>query len=158
MNPLALAPASHDADCIINVILLSLGQGDQYEIQHDFSGHMIPMLPSMPCDTDTKTGTNTGRKSQMIPLNNHLNMTNAIVSLMTPSASGDRKHVIAIYMPKLLCPSNATYKQHMPISSCAHMRQQCHYICIICAHCNQLCGQEDWYAYISYYWHIPLNN
>ena len=50
-------------------------------------------------------------------------MTNAIVSLMAVSASHDRKHVIAMYILKTNMPPNTTHKPHMPISSCAHIRQ-----------------------------------
>ena len=49
---------------------------------------------------------------------------------MAPSRSSDNKYVIAMYVPKLICPSNATYKPQMTISSCADIRQLCQYICL----------------------------
>ena len=53
-------------------------------------------------------------------------------------------------------PSNATYMQHMKISPCEDMRQQCKYMYIIWVHCNQQCDQIHYYTYISHYWHMPL--
>ena len=99
------------------------------------------------------TGTSTGTKSHIIPLNNHLNMMNAMMSLMVTSASCDSKHIIAKYVSKLICPLNAI---HVPISS-LHMRQLCQYICLIWTHCNPQCEQEHWYICISNYLHMPLN-
>ena len=58
---------------------------------------------------------------------------------------------------KQICPSNATYKTHMPISSCVHMTQLCQYIYLIWTKSNQQCDQEHWYTYISNYWHMSLN-
>ena len=54
------------------------------------------MALSVKHDTDVNTGT----KNHIIPLNNHLNIRNAMVSLMVALSLCDRKHVIAIYMPK----------------------------------------------------------
>ena len=48
---------------------------------------MIPKELSMAHGTDVSTGTTTSTKGHTIPLNNHLNITNAILSLMAPSAS-----------------------------------------------------------------------
>ena len=75
--------------------------------------HMTPIASSMAHDTDASTG---GTEGHMIPLNNHPNMTEAIVSLMVPPASCDRKHIIAMLMQKLICPTNAIYKLNMLIS------------------------------------------
>ena len=55
------------------------------------------------------------QKIYIIPLSNHLYMHWCLM------ASCDRKHVIAMYMPKLISPSNATYEPHMAISSCAYV-------------------------------------
>ena len=88
-------------------------------------------------DTDASTSTSTGTKV-IIPLNCHLNKRNAIVSLMTASASCDKKHVIAMYMPKLICPSNVTYKSHVSISSCKHKTTMLVYI----PHMNQMQSTE----------------
>ena len=68
---------------------------------------MMPIASQMAHDTDARTGTCTGNKGHIIPLNNHLNV-NATVSLVAPSALHDMKHAIAMYMPKVICPSNAT--------------------------------------------------
>ena len=70
---------------------------------------MIPMASPMAHDTDASTGTNTGTKSHIILLNNHLNMTNAMVSLMVSSTSCDRKHVTAMKLPTTKMPINATH-------------------------------------------------
>ena len=58
---------------------------------------------------------------------------------------------------KLICPSNGTYKPHLQISSCAHRRQLCQYICFIQTYCNQQYDHKHWYTYISHYWHMSLN-
>ena len=60
-------------------------------------------MSSMANETDARTCTSTGTKSHIITLNNYLNITNAMVSLMAPSASFDGKHVIVTYMTKLIC-------------------------------------------------------
>ena len=81
----------------------SLSPSNQNEVQH-ISGHVMslssasqyPMTSSMAHDTDTSTGT----KTHTIPLNNHFHRTNAVVSLVAPCASCDRRHVIAMYMPR----------------------------------------------------------
>ena len=78
---------------------------------------MLPMVPSIANDTDASTSASTGTKSYVTPLNNHLNMTNAMVSLMAPSASCDRKDAIAMFIA--ICLSSVTYKPLLPISSCA---------------------------------------
>ena len=79
-----------------------------------------------------------------------------MVSLMRPSASCDKKHAIGIYVPKLICPSNSTYKPHVPITWCAHIWQLCQYICLIRTQCYQQCDQEHRCTYISHYWHMPF--
>ena len=53
---------------------------------------------SMVDDTDASSSTRTGTKSYITSLNNHLNITNTMVSLMVPSAPCDRKLVIAMYV------------------------------------------------------------
>ena len=119
--------------------LHSLGQDDQNKVQHNLlvmsshcqQHHLTPMSSPMAHDTDARTGTSIGTKSHIIPLNNHLNMTNTMVSLMAASTSCDSTHAIAIYIPKNNMPSNAIHKSHMPITSGAHMRQLCQYICLI---------------------------
>ena len=58
---------------------------------------------------------------------------------------------------KQICPCNATYMLHMPISSCADIRQLCQYIYLISAYQNQKCHHKHWFTYISYYWHMTLN-
>ena len=37
------------------------------------------------------------------------------------------------------------------------IRQLCQNICLICTYSNQECDHTHWYAYISHYWHMPLN-
>ena len=73
--------------------LQSFGQDNWNEVKHDLflvmwchqhQHHMIPMTSSMAKDTGASTGTTTWTKSHIIPLNNDLNMTNAMVSLMEP--------------------------------------------------------------------------
>ena len=58
---------------------------------------------------------------------------------------------------RIICPSNPKYKPLMLICSHAHMRQLCQYICITWIQCNQQCDWEQWYTYISHYWHMTLN-
>ena len=43
----------------------------------------------------------------------------------------------------------------MPISSCAHVRQQSQYVCLILIRCTQYCYQEHCNTYISHCWHMP---
>ena len=56
-----------------------------------------------------------------------------------------------------MCPQNATYMPHIQISTCVDIRQLCHYIYLLCTHCNQLWHHKHCYTYISHYWHMPLN-
>ena len=51
------------------------------------------MASSIVHDTDASTGTSTGTNGHILPLNNHFNMKNAMMSLMVPLAPCDRKHV-----------------------------------------------------------------
>ena len=62
------------------------------------------MIQSVAHDTDDSIGTNTAIKSHTIPLNNHLNMINEIVSWTEPSASCEKKHLISMYVPKTDMP------------------------------------------------------
>ena len=55
------------------------------------------------------------------------------------------------HVSQQICPSNATYMQHMPISSCVDIRQLCQYINLIWTHCNQHCHHNHWYTYILHY-------
>ena len=57
---------------------------------------------------------------------------------------------------KLTHPSIAIYKPHMPISSCAHMRQLCQYIYLIIEP-NAVNNVTRNTAYISDYCKMPLN-
>ena len=101
--------------------------------------------------TDASTGTSTSTKGHIIPLNNHLNkwngFTDSTISIM----------LLLCTCQKLTCPSNATYKLQMAITSCPHMTLLCQYICLIWIHCNQQCEQELWYTFILHHWHMPLN-
>ena len=72
-------------------------------------------------DNDTSTGTSTGTESPIISLSNHLNITNAKVSLLEQSESCDRIHVIAINMQKTNMLSMHKHKPYVPISSCVHV-------------------------------------
>ena len=60
----------------------------------------------------------------IIPLNNHLNMLNAIVSLMTQSELCDRKCVISMYVPKI----NMPFKCQICQLAHVHISQLCQYI------------------------------
>ena len=70
-----------------------LGQSNHTEIQHNIFGYMMPLAlashdtNSIVNGNGASTGSSTSTKCHMIPLNNHLNITNAMVSLMAPSAS-----------------------------------------------------------------------
>ena len=68
------------------------------------------------------------------PLNNHINMTNTMVSLVAPSASYYKKHAIFMYV------STANMALKCQICHLVHMGQLCQYIYLIWPHCNQLCG------------------
>ena len=59
---------------------------------------------SMAHDTDASTSISTCTKNHIVLLNNHLNIKNAMVSLLTLSASCDKKHVIAMYVQKPTMP------------------------------------------------------
>ena len=61
---------------------------------------MMPMALQMAHDTDARTSIRTGTNGQIMPLNIHLNITNAMVSMMASSASCDKKHATAMYMLK----------------------------------------------------------
>ena len=76
--------------------------------------------------TDTTIGTSTSTKDHIIPLNHQLNITNTMMSLMIPSAS-----CYCHVHEEIIYPSNATYKPHMPISSCPHMTPLCQYIFLL---------------------------
>ena len=52
----------------------------------------------------------------------------------------------------------APQKQHLQISSFAHMAQLCQYKYLIWTQCNKWYDQEHCYTYISYHWHIPETN
>ena len=60
---------------------------------------MNKMALSVAHGIDISTGTHTSSKDHIMPLNNHLNISNAMVSLMDP-----QHHVIAIYMTKTNMP------------------------------------------------------
>ena len=66
--------------------------------------HMTPMAFSMANDTDASTNTRTGIKSHIIPLKYHLNKRNPMLSLIAPSGSYNRKHVITMYIQKTNMP------------------------------------------------------
>ena len=127
-------------------LLKSLGQDDWNGVQHDFFDHMMTLTSAS--TTYDANGTLMADlvlvlpPIHIIPINNYLNMTNALVSLMAPSASCAKNHTIAMYMPKTNMPSNATSKLHLQISSCAHMRQLCLYICLTLTQCNQQYDQK----------------
>ena len=57
-----------------------------------------------------------------------------------------------------MCPSNAMYMPHMPVTSCADQATKL-YQCIsfILTKFNRKLDQEHWYTYILHYWHMPLN-
>ena len=119
---------------------------------HQNQHHMIPMALPVAQHTDarTSTSTETNKSSNL----NVLNKRNAMASLMVPLASCHNKHAIAMYVPKLICPSNATYMSHVPISSCTHETMLSAYIW---TQYNQHRDQEHWYTYILHYCHMPLN-
>ena len=112
----------HQVMLIVSSIVpfYSLGQDDQNKVQHDLSAHvMLFTLVSYHTNGMSKahvTDASTGTKSHIIPLNNHPNIRNEMVKLMAPTASSDRKHVIATYGTKTIMSS----MPHRPISKCAH--------------------------------------
>ena len=106
------------------VPLQSLGHDNWKCTQYDFLvmwchwhwHHMLPMALSMAHDIDASTDTSTDTKLQT-PLNKHLSITNAMVSLMVPSALCYRKHVITMSVPKINMPVKCHIYQsvHMQI-------------------------------------------
>ena len=111
--PSAMALASHDADGIINGSIAFLrSRWLKWDAAWPFLviwchwqwHHLIPMATLMVHDTDTSTSTSTHTKCHIVPLNNHLNMTKAMLSLIAPSTLCDRKHVTAMYVPKCNMP------------------------------------------------------
>ena len=68
-------------------------------MQHEFLDHERTLASAphdislMACDTDASKSTRAGTKCHILPLNSHLNMTTAMVSLMAPSRPYDSKHV-----------------------------------------------------------------
>ena len=102
--------------------LYSLGQDNQIEIHKDFFSYVMAlashhtMALSMAHGIDASTGTSMSTNGQIIPLNNHLNIANSMVSLIASSP------LCYCHVHKEeICPSNATYMLHMPISSFAHI-------------------------------------
>ena len=59
-----------------------------------------------------------------------------------------------------VCVSNKYASQMLHIChTCKLVHVQiwdnCASTCLIWTHCNQLCEQKHWHAYISHYWHMP---
>ena len=83
-------------------------------------------------------------------------------SYLTAHINVRKKSLITMLWPytcqQQICPLNATYMSHIPISPCAHMRQLCQHINLKWTHCNQQCDHKHWYTYMSHYWHIPWTN
>ena len=90
--------------CLVNIIKMRCNMTFLVMGCHWYQHFMIPMALSMVHDTHASTSTSTGTKSHIIPLTNHLNKRNVMVWLMGTSASHDRKHAIAMYMPKTNMP------------------------------------------------------
>ena len=107
----------------------SLGQDDWNEMQDDFIH---------------TNGINNGtwqwcqhkyshwHKSHIIPLNNHLNKIYTMVSLMVPSVSCEKKHVIAMYVPKT----------NMPLQS--HINHTCQSVHVhLCNNCVNIYASHE---------------
>ena len=144
MMPMVLAMAS----------LYFLGQDNWIKMQHDFLvmwchwhwHYMTPMTLSVAHGIDASTGTSTNTKGHIIPLNNHLNITNAMVSLMAPSAS---------CWSNQICPSNATHKPNMPITLCLSYNTS---MSVYMPPMNRLQSTmlTGILVYILHYWYMPL--
>ena len=65
---------------------------------------MIQVALSMKHDTYASTTTSTGTSSHTIPLNNHVNKTYSVLSMVASLVSCDRKHITAIYITKTNMP------------------------------------------------------
>ena len=125
MTPLVPALASHNANDVTNgtTAFLWLRQSNWYATlfflvmwYHWHWHHMIPVALSMAHGTYANTGTRTSTKGHIIPLNNPLNITNAMVWMMAPSAS-HYCHINDNYY----APQMPHIKQIMPINSCLHI-------------------------------------
>ena len=63
-----------------------------------------------------------------ITLNGHTDPAILYISNKTQPTAADTSQIIAKYVPEQICPSNAIYMPLMLITSCADVRQLCHYI------------------------------
>ena len=103
------------------------------------------------CHAEGTTGTSTDNRSHVIPLYNHVYMTNAMASLMVPSGIMWQEMILLQHACKtLICPSKATYGPQMQISSCAWVNYVTIY-CLIWTQCNHQHDQKHWYNYILHY-------
>ena len=95
---------------------------------------MRPMTLSIAYGTDTGNGIKTSTNGHIMHLNNHVNMSNEMVSSVAPSASC----YCHVHDNNKICLSNATYKPHMTISSWP----LCQYICLPWTYCKHLRGMH----------------
>ena len=63
--------------------------------------------------------------------------------------------VLPYIFQQQIYPLNTKYMPHMQIILCAHMRQLCHYICLISTQCNQQCDQMHWYTLFTLLAYAP---
>ena len=98
---------------------------------------------------------------------------NSIQSTMWPGAMVyNHSHYLDMPLNKYVCHivhicsllllstyrSHFTFQvPHMPITSCAGMRELCPHIYLIWTPWNEQCDQEHWYTCIPHYCHMPLN-
>ena len=113
VKPLALTLVSSDADGVINGVIAFLRSRwskwsatdfDHVMISHQH--HMIPTASFNWCIT-LMLAPILPLAQEIISLNNHLNMTNAMASFMAPSATCDRR-LLPCMCQKQMFPSNAT--------------------------------------------------
>ena len=162
--PIELTLTSHTANGVMSHTIAFLRSSWKNKMKHNFfimwcnwyQHHITPLVASMAHKHWCCNWYLHWHQIHIIPINNHLNMANAKVSLIVPSASYDRKHVIAIYLPKTNICFNCINKPHMAITLSTNYRQLGHYICLKWTQCNWKCDLEHWYTYISCYWHMPL--
>ena len=103
------------------------------------------------CHMDTNTGT------KIIPLSSQHDYCNGVIGDTISIMSWETFYCLGctkdLYTPQML----HAYNSYIQISSCAHMRQLCQYICLIWTNFSQQWGQEHWYTNFSHNWYMSLN-
>ena len=122
------------------------------KLQHLFSRQYVSMYTSYEPNKINNVTRNTGIHTFHIPY--IFPWTNMLAILQQLSINCNI--YLAYYCKVCFGSKYVPEMPHIPNTSCADTRQLCQYINLIWTHCNQ-CHHKQWYAYFSYYWHMPLN-